>query len=326
MSESIRSRIQFFIGNGRSILDGHAQAMLKQPGEELVSQISRKGIPRVLGTVATGIFDDTFAGKIARGFARSMIGRQEREKREQSEQTLDGNYQSWHNEVLSFLSTISIQKPRLRPPGNSSLLQRRFAKTKVFSKAATKIRRGIAILEEISHEPLVYNTDIPQMQQKQIEATQKDAYAILKELESSLRSLIQSRLSSVSSKWWTERIPNDVRERAEQRKAKNERLYPWHPEQGLNQIFYVDFTDYAKIILRKDNWEEAFSPVFKDKEIISAKLKELEPIRNAVAHFRDLNHSEIQKLRLYAKEIVASISSVRSQTGNSRQVLERQDE
>jgi len=53
-------------------------------------------------------------------------------------------------------------------------------------------------------------------------------------------------------------------------------------------IFYVDFSDYSKIILRRDDWDQVFAPIFKEKEVISAKLRELEPVRNALAHFRKL--------------------------------------
>ena len=66
-------------------------------------------------------------------------------------------------------------------------------------------------------------------------------------------------------------------------------------------IFYVDFTDYVKIITRKDNWKQ----VFKNKEAISVKLRELEPIRNAIAHFRELSHRELEKLKLLSDEIIS---------------------
>jgi hypothetical protein len=58
----------------------------------------------------------------------------------------------------------------------------------------------------------------------------------------------------VTKNWWKERVPKDVQEKAEFRKSKNEKQWPWHTSKDLPLIFYVDFTDYIKIITRGDNW------------------------------------------------------------------------
>ena len=72
-------------------------------------------------------------------------------------------------------------------------------------------------------------------------------------------------------------------------------------------ICYVDFTDYGKIILRKDNWRDVFEKIFKDKTILQAKLRELEPIRNDIAHNRKLNVEQFEILKLYSKHIIRCI-------------------
>ena len=66
----------------------------------------------------------------------------------------------------------------------------------------------------------------------------------------------------------------------------------------------MDFADYAKIITRRDNWREIFKKVFKDQEAIIAKLKELEPIRNAVRHGRRLTTEQREKLRVFTRDII----------------------
>ena len=60
-------------------------------------------------------------------------------------------------------------------------------------------------------------------------------------------------------------------------------------------------------ILRRDNWDQVFRATFGDKEAISTKLRELEPIRNAIAHFRTLGRSQETKLELYAGEILEAL-------------------
>lgn len=73
---------------------------------------------------------------------------------------------------------------------------------------------------------------------------------------------------------------------------------------------YVDFNDYNSIIRRRDNWRDAFKDVFRDEEVISAKLKEIDPIRNAIAHSRELSEEQFKRLELHANDLLRSISRV----------------
>ena len=132
-----------------------------------------------------------------------------------------------------------------------------------------------------------------------------EAYLILYDLENSLRVLIINELDSISDDWWEQRIPGDIKVNCEQRKEK-ERL-PWLDEKEQHPIFYADFADYQKIITQKTNWKEVFKKTFVDKEAISTKLRELNPIRNNIAHNRPLSSNEVETLRLYSKHILACI-------------------
>ncbi len=85
---------------------------------------------------------------------------------------------------------------------------------------------------------------------------------------------------------------------------------PWQRQDNPN-ISFVDFSDYSKIITRKDNWKDAFEQVFHDKEVISSKLKELQPIRHAIAHSRNLTSNQIKKLQLYSDDILKAIQNSR---------------
>ena len=111
----------------------------------------------------------------------------------------------------------------------------------------------------------------------------------------------------VSRNWWAERIPEDVRRHAEDRQSRNERPWPWSEESATTPLHFVDFADYSRILTRRDNWRDAFRAVFQDEEILRAKLRELESIRNDVAHSRDLSPAQRQKLRIYESDLVACI-------------------
>lgn len=140
-----------------------------------------------------------------------------------------------------------------------------------------------------------------------LDDTNIQSYRILKNLEQQIRDFIESELSENNQKWWKQLIPGDVKDNAEQRKKDDEERKTWQfKEQPL--ISYIDFTDYEKIITRNDNWEEIFQYVFHDKISISAKLKEIEPIRNTISHSRNLDPYEEKQIRFYSEEILRSIS------------------
>lgn len=117
-------------------------------------------------------------------------------------------------------------------------------------------------------------------------------------VERTLRKFIQKRLSRLSADWWITRVPTESRLRAEDRKRRNESSWPWLSPNPTAHVDYLDFSDYRKIVDRDDNWDEAFKEVLLHREIVVGKLAELEPIRNNLAHHRDLSTDEQQVLAL----------------------------
>ncbi len=115
----------------------------------------------------------------------------------------------------------------------------------------------------------------------------EEPYKLLKLLEARLRELISQQLAAITPTWWKQRVPEGVRVNAEQRKEKRDRLWPWLVDQ-VSLVYYIDFADYSAIVGRQDNWKEVFQKVFRDRESVLVKLKELEQIRNDIAHTRDL--------------------------------------
>ena len=130
------------------------------------------------------------------------------------------------------------------------------------------------------------------------------ATELLMTLESALRRCIGDHLSRLTPNWWNERIPVEVRSHAERRKAIRDRIWPWLDGGDHALVEYLDFPDYAKVILNTRNWEEAFCPLFLDGDSVKLKLRELEPIRNDLAHSRGITPANADRLRLYTRELV----------------------
>jgi len=113
-------------------------------------------------------------------------------------------------------------------------------------------------------------------------------------IETAIRELIiESLEKKFGSKWYKHRLPSDILEKYKnglerERKIKFTSLIPHHP------IYYIDFSDLKKIILRQDNWRDGFINIFKNKDIINSALSELDCIRNKVAHNRKVSIEDLK--------------------------------
>ena len=88
----------------------------------------------------------------------------------------------------------------------------------------------------------------------------------------------------------------------------NERWYNWVSKREKERtagrtplvlIAYADFTDYEKIICRKDNWKSVFMPIFHRPESVRESLQRLYPIRVATMHSRIITRED--QLYLFAE-------------------------
>jgi dnd system-associated protein 4 len=153
--------------------------------------------------------------------------------------------------------------------------------------------------------------DILSETQKQVttkKTNSKSNSELLKDFESELRLFIQNSLEETYGEdWWKRGVPQDVQEKCEDRTQKGQQL-PWMDQEDYPIICYADFADYFKIISRKDNWQKIFFKFFIDEAWIKTKLVlELTPIRNNIAHNRELSSESAQKLVMTIQEILRCI-------------------
>jgi len=122
------------------------------------------------------------------------------------------------------------------------------------------------------------------------------AFKLLFSMENVLREFIIEQLGQqCGPKWHKTRLPADIYQKYVESKQYELRvkwvaLVPHHP------IYYVDFADLRKIIEQKNNWNELFQMIFRQKNIVSDSLFSIEPIRNTVAHNRLLSPSDLLQL------------------------------
>jgi len=63
-------------------------------------------------------------------------------------------------------------------------------------------------------------------------------------------------------------------------------------------LSYLSFGELWEVIVDKRNWP-LFSPYFPPIEITKAKISEVKAIRNRIAHFRDPNARDVDRLRMF---------------------------
>jgi len=297
---SISQSIQNLIQQGDSLLltiDG-AQSRINNPGQQFIDDTKTKLFGTAAGLLDIGIKRDT--SKHVRARLKST---RDKEKRA-IERQLNQLTQNWFNSIETLLKTISVKKQKMDREGNSNLLIKKIRAHYRYKKPETRVRHAISTLKEIEVLPLLYNSDIEESL-----LDTNESYGVLKDLENMLRKCIQTELSNISPNWWQTRIPNDVRTLAEERKRKNEIQWPWFSAKDIELINFLDFNDYIKIISKRDNWNECFQKVFKDKDVLSTKLKELDPIRKAIAHSRNLDKIENIRLNLHAHDLKSYIGN-----------------
>ena len=109
------------------------------------------------------------------------------------------------------------------------------------------------------------------------------AHDRLLRFETMLRRFIDERMTRDFGPNWTEKcLPDGMRDdwvdKRDRAQAKGEKPRPL--------IAYADFTDYEKIIRKKQNWNTTFKGVFQRGEFVTESFQRLYPIRLCTMHAR----------------------------------------
>lgn len=129
------------------------------------------------------------------------------------------------------------------------------------------------------------------------------AYQWLFVFEREMRAYILKCLTEAGGGNWETRLPNGMREKWQEKKAKA--LSEGESEQPL--IHYADFTDYTDIILGRANWRDCFKSTFRREEAVREGFNRLRPIRLITAHMRVMTNEECLILNLEVRRILRAI-------------------
>lgn len=304
MDARLTSIIESHISRGLVILDSYVSEL--QALDAPLLAVGRGLLAEGAGALVTAIS----RSKTARGYGKRLANGVLQAQKKQAQQQIIGHhyqlYMSWVADVRSVLEQVSTLGARANALGNSHVLVRKVSAAERLQKLDSRIRRVVSELEGFRAQGLTWNSELPKALPPS-SASVPDLYTTLHRLEDMLRRCIERELSRVSANWWSERIPARARHNADSRKKKREAVWPWYPPMSESVVDYLDFSDYRTIILDPTNWNGCFDAVFKSQSFIEVRLSELEPVRNDVAHSRDVGATAAAKLRIYAAELKACI-------------------
>lgn len=130
------------------------------------------------------------------------------------------------------------------------------------------------------------------------------AHDRLQRLEMHLRRFINCRMTAaLGQNWIKHRVPGPMRQEWQDKRDKA--VARGEPEGSL--IAYADFTDYEKIILRGDNWEEVFKSVFQRQTSVQESLQRLYPIRICTMHARIITQDDQLYLHVEIRRLLQAI-------------------
>jgi hypothetical protein len=94
-----------------------------------------------------------------------------------------------------------------------------------------------------------------------------------------------------------------VRKQWDERQEEDRQLH--RPVYG--PIHYADFMDLANVITQRNNWREAFAPIFENADELRMSLHRLHPVRKAIAHSRPLCRADVLTLVAEATRLLKAL-------------------
>lgn len=151
-----------------------------------------------------------------------------------------------------------------------------FATTeKIEELEITEIEEEVTNLANTESVPLLY-------EDKEKENLLLECYNLIRSFEYDFRRFIKRVLEfHHGASWWEDSIEKNIRKKCEKlRNAETKK------GRDVDVIDCLDFNHYQMIITDRKNWDVAFSPLFKNKEQLLARLRILKDVRDPVAHSR----------------------------------------
>lgn len=110
-----------------------------------------------------------------------------------------------------------------------------------------------------------------------------DIYELVGVIESALRRLLSRKLSEVAGpKWFRQRVPGALVAKARETRERSLKA----GEEWAPYIEFLTLGELMDVVLRADNWEEVFEPIFRNRDWFKRDIEVISVARNPNAHYR----------------------------------------
>lgn len=110
-----------------------------------------------------------------------------------------------------------------------------------------------------------------------------DIFELVGTIETALRRLITAKLDALAGpKWFKQRVPGALFGKAKE--TRQRALKAGEPNAAL--IEFLTLGELMEIVLRSDNWDEVFEPIFRNREWFKRDIEVIGVARNPNAHYR----------------------------------------
>lgn len=209
--------------------------------------------------------------------------------------TLRGSLGDWRDPV-PFVPQVQPHEARARLYADRGLRQELVEFPDVAFDESMVLADLVPLTEEIDSETSagLHRTRIVQ--------------SLLLELEVRLRRVIDDAMTEAfGPMWMLGRTTNDMADKWADKRDRDPLA------QGLPLVEYADFTDYALIVLRKDNWAQVFRHIFGRREAdVRESLQRLQPARVTAYHNRPLGRDDYLVAAVELRRLLLAVSRRRS--------------
>ena len=160
---------------------------------------------------------------------------------------------------------------------------------------------------DLRHEPPPLVSPLPDSDDDEDEGFVliNEAQGRITKLEMRSRCFIDEQMTvAFGPDWPKRRLPNGMYDKWQEKKRKAQQ--GGRGEDVL--IAYADFTDYERVICKRDNWS-VFKPFFGRKEDVRESFQRLCPVRVATMHARQITQDDALLLYLETRRLWKAMNS-----------------
>lgn len=226
---------------------------------------------------------------------------------------LEKNNVSWIARIDKAWS-LNLEKLKEYFPSIPELEMLDWFKGQVLIEPEFEIRENTTIHDEIQYDADLLFEIIPEVINSEglMRRQLTEGYAVLSQLEQSLRELIESRLQELyGNKWWKQGVPEKVRKDCDDRKKEKEKS----SEISHPPIYYAYIGNYKDIIIRRDNWDKVFSSIFRNKTELEACFVWVGRVRDSIAHTRPVSDNDYENFLAGRRWLQVCINQAVEETG-----------